>query len=176
MKNIAAAALNRYTSTSLMLRILIGLLAGAVLGLALPGWTGIGILGRMFVSALKGIAPLLVAVLVMSSVAKAGKGYGRRFTTLIGTYLLSTFIAAVCAVTGSMLFPVTLQLTDAAEVESTAGSLAEVLSHLLTSMVANPVASIANANYIAILFWSIVLGVALKTVIEKIREQIQNIE
>ena len=165
--NIASTLLKRYTSVSLMLRILTGLLAGAALGLALPGWTGIGILGRMFVSALKGIAPLLVAVLVMSSVARAGKGYGRRFTLLISLYLLSTFIAAVCAVAGSMLFPVTLQLTEAAEVESSAGSLAEVLSHLLTSMVANPVDAIANANYIAILFWSIVLGVALKTMASK---------
>lgn len=156
--------LQGYTSVSLMLRIFIGLVVGALLGLLLPQWTGIGVMGRMFVSALKGIAPVLVAVLVMSSIAKAGKGLGPRFRTVISRYLLSTFIAALCAVVGSMLFPVTLELGgEAAEVESSAGSLAEVFTNLLSSMVANPVAAIANANYIAILFWSIVLGVSLKT-------------
>ena len=163
--NIAKKLLLKYTSVSLLLRIAIGLTIGAVLGLTLPGWTGIGILGRIFVSALKGIAPVLVAVLVISSIAKAGKGLGRRFTMLIAIYLLSTFIAAVCAVVGSFLFPVTLQLGDTAGAVSSqaAGSLGEVFSNMLTSMVGNPVAAVANANYIAILFWSIILGVALKT-------------
>ena len=158
--------LKKYTDTSLMLRILIGLVIGAVLGLALPGWTGIGILGRIFVSALKGIAPVLVAVLVISSIAKAGKGLGRRFTSLIVIYLLSTFIAAVCAVVGSFMFPVTLPLGEVAsnvQVEAGAGSLDDVFATMLTNMVGNPVAAVANANYIAILFWSIILGVALKT-------------
>ena len=165
--NILKLFLQKYTSVSLMLRILIGLIIGALLGTTLPGWSGIGILGRMFVSALKGIAPVLVAVLVMSSVAKAGRGLGPRFRTVISRYLLSTFIAAMCAVIGSMLFPVMLQLGEVAEVDASAGSLAEVFTNLLTSMVANPVAAIANANYIAILFWSIVVGVSLKTLASK---------
>ncbi len=165
--NIAVKLIRNYTRVSLMLRIFIGLVIGAALGLLLPQWTGIAILGKMFVSALKGIAPVLVAVLVMSSVAKAGTGYGRRFTLLISIYLLSTFIAAVCAVVGSFLFPVTLELGEAAQVESSAGSLADVFANLLTSMVANPVTAIANANYIAILFWSIVIGISLKTMASK---------
>ena len=165
--NNAVKLIRNYTRVSLMLRIFIGLMIGAALGLLLPQWTGIAILGKMFVSALKGIAPVLVAVLVMSSVAKAGTGYGRRFTLLISIYLLSTFIAAVCAVVGSFLFPVTLELGEAAQVESSAGSLADVFANLLTSMVANPVAAIANANYIAILFWSIVIGISLKTMASK---------
>ena len=152
-----------YTSVSLMLRILIGLVVGAALGLLVPSWTGLGLLGKVFVSALKGIAPVMVAVLVMSSIAKAGKGLGPRFRTVISRYLLSTFIAAMCAVVGSMLFPVTLQLGEAAQIENGAASLADVFSNLLTSMVANPVAAIANANYISILFWSIILGISLKT-------------
>lgn len=165
--NIFKQILSKYTSVSLMLRIFIGLVIGATLGLLLPQWTGIAILGRMFVSALKGIAPVLVAVLVMSSIAKAGSGLGPRFRTVISRYLLSTFIAALCAVVGSMLFPVTLELGEVADVEPEAGSLAEVFTNLLTSMVANPVAAIANANYIAILFWSIILGIALKTMASK---------
>ena len=172
--NIAKRVLLRYTSVSLMLRILIGLVIGAVLGLTVPQWGGVGILGRIFVSALKGIAPVLVAVLVISSIAKAGRGMGRRFTTLITIYLLSTFIAAVCAVVGSFLFPVTLALDQSAAVQPSvgAGSLAEVFTNLLTSMVANPIAAIANANYIAILFWSVILGVALKTTASKATVQV----
>lgn len=165
--NIATTLLKKYTSISLMLRIFIGLLIGAVLGLTLPQWEAISLLGKIFVSALKGIAPVLVAVLVMSSIAKAGKGYGRRFTTLIAIYILSTFIAAVCAVVGSFLFPVTLDLAETASVESSVGSLSDVFSNLLTSMVANPVVAISNANYIAILFWSIVIGISLKTMASK---------
>ena len=165
--NIAVRILRKYTGTSLMLRIFIGLLIGAAMGLALPQWGNIALFGKVFVSALKGIAPVLVAVLVMSSVAKAGTGYGRRFTLLISIYLLSTFIAAVCAVVGSFLFPVTLELGEAAQVDSNAGSLREVFSNLLTSMVNNPVAALTDANYIAILFWSIVMGIALRTMASK---------
>ena len=160
--NKAAQILKKYTNTSLMLRIFIGLVIGAVLGLLMPSWTGIGILGRMFVSALKGIAPVLVAVLVTSSVAKAGKGHGNRFAALIVVYMLSTFIAAICAVVGSFLFPVTLQLVEVSEMEGAVGSLSEVFTNLLTGMLTNPIMAIANANYIAILFWSIIIGIALK--------------
>ena len=172
---IAKTILKKYTSVSLMLRIFIGLVIGAILGLTLPGLSGIGILGRIFVSALKGIAPVLVAVLVISSIAKAGRGLGRRFTSLIVIYLLSTFIAAVCAVVGSFLFPVTLELGDVAEgvqIGEGAGSLGEVFTNLLTGMVGNPIAAVANANYIAILFWSIILGIALKTTASKATVQV----
>ena len=159
--------LKKYTHISLMLRIFIGLVIGAVLGLLAPSWTGIGILGRMFVSALKGIAPVLVAVLVTSSIAKAGKGHGRRFAALILVYMLSTFIAAICAVVGSFLFPVTLQLGEVPEMEGAVGSLSEVFTNLLTGMLTNPIMAIANANYIAILFWSIIIGIALKKLANK---------
>ena len=165
--NKVKSLLDKWTHMSLMLRIVIGLLIGAVLGLLLPEWKGVGVLGRIFVSALKGIAPVLVAVLVISSVAKAGAGMGRRFRSLIIIYLLSTFIAAVCAVVGSFLFPVTLELGEVAEVDAAAGSLADVFTNLLTSMVANPIAALANANYIAILFWSIIIGISLKTMASK---------
>ena len=154
--------LPKYTKVSLMLRILIGLIIGASLGLLVPSWTGIGILGMMFVKALKGIAPVLVAVLVTASIAKAGSGLGKRFAVLISTYLLSTFIAAICAVVGSFLFPVTLQLGEVTEMENTVSSLSDVFMHLLSGMLTNPIMAIANANYIAILFWAIIIGAALK--------------
>ena len=154
--------LKKYTKVSLMLRILIGLIIGAALGLLLPSWTGIGILGMMFVRALKGIAPVLVAVLVTASIARAGNGLGKRFAVLISTYLLSTFIAAICAVVGSFLFPVTLQLGEVTEMENTVSSLSDVFMHLLSGMLTNPIMAIADANYIAILFWAIIIGAALK--------------
>ena len=106
--------LSRWSRTSLVLRILIGLIIGAGLGLIVPQWTGISILGIVFVSALKAIAPILVAVLVATSIAKAGSGLGPRFRVVISRYMLSTFIAALCGVAGSFLFPVTLQLRDVA--------------------------------------------------------------
>ena len=159
--------LKKWTETSLVLRIVIGLVLGTVLGLLVPSATAIGILGTLFVSALKAIAPVLVAVLVMASIAKASSKLGARFRNVIFRYLLSTFMAAMCAVVVSMLFPVTLQLSDlSASTESTA-SLADVFSNLLTNMVANPISSITNANYIGILFWAILMGVALKMIASK---------
>lgn len=155
--------LNWWTSTSLVLRIFIGLVVGAVMGLALPSWHAVGMLGQLFVGALKAIAPLLVFVLVMASISQAGKGLGSRFRVVIAEYLVSTFIAAVVAVTASFLFPVSLTLVDAPAADSTS-SLADVFTQLANNLVANPVAAIADANYIAILFWAIVMGLALKAV------------
>lgn len=164
--NIFKRGINKWTSISLVWRIVSGLVIGAVLGLTMPQWTGIGILGTLFVSALKAIAPILVAVLVAYSVAKAGSGLGPKFRTVISEYMISTFIAAMCAVVGSFLFPVTLDLTDAAE-GTVPGDLADVFTNILTNMVANPIQSVATANYIGILFWAIIIGLALKHVAGK---------
>ena len=141
---------NKWSQTSLVLRILVGLVIGACLGLIVPQWAGISILGMVFVSALKAIAPILVAVLVAASIAKAGGGLGPRFRVVISRYMLSTFIAAMCAVVGSFLFPVTLQLSDVVEGAAP------------TNMVSNPMQSVSQANYIGILFWAILIGIALK--------------
>ena len=153
--------LRKWTETSLVLRIFVGLVAGAILGLVVPGWSGIGILGTVFVGALKGVAPVLVAVLVMASIAKANGGLGPRFRTVIGLYLLSTLAAALVAVVGSKLFPVTLRLQDVAE-GGAPSALTDVFLNLIGNMVSNPLASIASANYIGILFWAILGGVGLK--------------
>lgn len=152
----------KWAQSSLILRILGGLVIGAILGLTIPGLTGISLLGTIFVGALKAIAPLLVFVLVTASVAQAGAGLGARFRTVIGLYLVSTLGAAVVAAAGSKFFPITLQLTDVAE-GSAPSALADVFSNLLSNLVANPLASIAQANYIGILFWSILMGLGLRT-------------
>jgi len=157
------SAFRKWSEMSLVLRILGGLVIGAALGLLSPSWSWLGVLGTVFVSALKAIAPVLVFVLVMASIARAGGGLGARFRTVIALYLLSTLAAALVAVAGSKLFPVTLQLQQGAS-GSAPSALGDIFTNLLTNMVANPIASLANANYIGILFWSILFGVGLKLV------------
>lgn len=160
MKRLALV-LGWWTRTSLVLRIIIGLLIGVLLGLLCPAWSAVGILGIVFVSALKAIAPVLVAVLVAASIARAKGGLGPRFRMVLVFYILSTLFAALVAVCGSWLFPQTLRLQDVATGEAP-GALADVLGHLLTNLVTNPLMSVSSANYIGILFWSVICGFALK--------------
>ena len=153
--------INKWNNISLILRIVIGLVIGVILALVCPQATAISVLGDLFVGALKGIAPILVFVLVVSSLANAKGGVKHQFRTVIFLYMLSTFLAAVVAVSVSFAFPVTLKLTDAVS-DTAPQSIFEVLSALLNKVVANPVAALTDANYIGILFWSLLLGVALK--------------
>lgn len=152
---------NYWTRSSLVMKIAVGLFLGAILGLTVPQFTYISILGTLFVSALKGIAPVLVAVLVTSAIAKAGKGLGPRFRTIITFYLTTTLLAAMIAVMASFVFPVTMTLSEASG-NSAPGSLFDVFSQMAQDMATNPIQSIANANYIGVLFWSVVIGLALK--------------
>lgn len=154
-------ALSFYTKSPLILRIAIGLIIGVILGVWVPQASGVMILGDVFVGALKAIAPVLVFVLVIASLASAGEGIGSRFKTVVIFYLLSTFLAAVVAVLGSYLFPVTIPLSQVAEQTPPAG-LGEVFSGLLGNMVMNPVQAIISANYVGILTWAIIFGLALK--------------
>lgn len=152
----------KWNDLSLIIRIVIGLVLGTILGVVAPGLTVISVLGDAFVGALKAIAPVLVFILVMSSLANAKGGVGKRFSRVIGLYLLSTCLAAFVAVIGCFLFPVTIQLTDAVDNAAPTG-IWEVLGTLLTNMVANPVSAVMNGNYIGILTWSIIFGLALKS-------------
>ncbi len=154
--------LKKWSESSLVLRICIGMLLGAVLGVLLPAWKWIGIFGSVFVGALKAIAPVLVAVLVAASIASAGGGLGRRFRTVILLYLVSTLGAALVAVAGSFLFPVSLQLGQSAQ-GAGPSSITDVFRNLITNIVANPLDAVVSANYIGILFWAILSGLALKT-------------
>ncbi len=158
MKNL----MKKWTDISLILRILVGLAIGAVLGVAAPHASIIAVFGSVFVGALKGAAPILVFFLVASSLANANAGIGSRFRTVIMLYLAGTFLSSVVAVTASFAIPVTLQLaTDAADSVAPSG-IGEVLMNLINNMVVNPITAIASANYIGILFWAILLGFALK--------------
>ena len=159
MKNLVA----KWNSISLILRIAIGLLIGAVLGMACPSLGLIPIFGNVFVGALKGIAPVLVFVLIISALANAKNVPGKQFRTVIGLYMLTTLLASLISVIASFAFPVTLILADPAEDTAPTG-VGEVLGNLITNMVQNPVSSIINANYIGILAWAIVFGLAVKKV------------
>ena len=154
---------NKWTEIALVKRILVGLVLGAILGLTVPGATGISILGDIFVSALKAIAPLLVFFLVISSLCNAGNSHGGVIKTVIILYMFSTVLAAVIAVFASMAFPVKLTLATAAATDAAAPQgIAEVLNNLLLNVVANPVSSLVNANYVGILTWAILLGLAFR--------------
>ena len=154
---------NKWTEIALVKRILVGLVLGAILGLTIPGATGISILGDVFVSALKAIAPLLVFFLVISSLCNAGNSHGGVIKTVIILYMFSTVLAAVIAVFASMAFPVKLTLATAAATDAAAPQgIAEVLNNLLLNVVANPVSSLVNANYVGILTWAILLGLAFR--------------
>ena len=154
---------NKWTEIALVKRILVGLVLGAILGLTVPGATGISLLGDVFVSALKAIAPLLVFCLVISSLCNAGNSHGGVIKTVIILYMFSTVLAAVIAVFASMAFPVKLTLATAAATDTAAPQgIAEVLNNLLLNVVANPVSSLVNANYVGILTWAILLGLAFR--------------
>ena len=155
--------LDLYRSTNLMTRILIGIIIGASLALLIPGITSISILGDLFVGALKGIAPILVFILVTSSVSKAGSGLGGRFKTVISLYLASTLLAAILAVFAARIFPVEIVLNDmTAASNGSPGSLGDVFKTILKDITINPVTALASANYLSILFWSVIIGLALK--------------
>lgn len=153
--------LKKVVGVPLVLRIVIGLVLGILLGLLFPKASFIGVLGTLFIGALKGIAPILVLLLVVSSLSVAGKNLGKRFTMVIVLYLASTLIAALIAVLASYMFPVSVTLT-ATEEMTAPGSLSDVFSNLLTNMVMNPVACVMNANYVGILFWAILTGLSIR--------------
>ena len=101
---------NKYTETSLIIRILIGMAIGVVLALTVPEFIGIKILGDLFVGALKAIAPLLVCLLIMSSLAQTKEGHNGNMKTVVILYMFSTIMGAIVAVAGSFLFPLKITL------------------------------------------------------------------
>ena len=150
------------------------MILGAVLGMVIPQAVGISILGNLFVNALKGIAPLLVFFLVISSLCQAKQSHGGIIRTVVCLYLFNTLLGAVIAVVASKLFPITLTLAQAAEETSAPQGIAEVLQTLLLNVVKNPITSIAEANYIGILAWAVLFGVAMRGASERTKEIMDN--
>ena len=166
--------LQAWNRIGLVKRIIMGLIVGAILGAVIPSFTVISILGDLFVGALKALAPLLVFFIVLHALASRKSGSGSNMKTVVLLYLAGTFFAALTAVIASFVFPSTLLLAKEAE-QAAPGGIGEVIRNLLTSAVSNPVASIANANYIGVLLWAVMLGLALQSASDTTKQVLANI-
>lgn len=148
---------------SLVMQIFMGLMVGIALAILWPDAARATILfGTLFVGALKAVAPLLVFVLVMSSIANHEKGVQTNMRTVLVLYAVGTFAAALVAAGGSFLFPMELTFKPVTEELSPPGNVIQVLKNLVLSMVDNPFKALMNANYIGVLTWAIVLGLGLR--------------
>jgi len=171
MKNVW----KKWQSTSLVLRIVCGLVVGAILGFAVPSWSGIAILGNVFVGALKGIAPVLVFFLVISAISKGGSSHSGVIKTVVILYMVSTLLASVIAVFASMIFKVQMILPDAVTDMSAPQGVSEVLKTLLMNIVTNPISAIASANYIGVLSWAVIIGLALRGASDSVKKALTEI-
>ncbi|MER2013851.1 MAG: serine/threonine transporter SstT [Methanobrevibacter sp.] len=153
----------KWMDSSLILKIVVGVIVGAILGFFVPQWSVIGFVGEIFVSALKAIAPILVFVLVASAISKAKSGIGPKYRMIIIIFLLTNFIAALVAVLMCYMFPLNIYLSSAS-VASAPGGLGEIMRDMILNIFSNPIKSLAEGEYLGILFWSIIIGFALRIV------------
>lgn len=168
----------KWDNISLIKRIVVGLIIGAILGVTcgtVPGLSDVlTLLGTLFTSALKAIAPILVFFLVISALASAKTGGS--MSTIVVLYIISTFLAALVAVIASFIFPIEMTLVvDPSVEQSSPEGIGEVLSSLVASIVANPVDALVNANYLGILAWAVMLGVALRAAKEATKDVFHNV-
>ena len=154
--------IQKYNETSLILRIFIGIVIGVGLAFLVPDAGWISTAGTLFVGALKAIAPLLVSVLVMAALCQGSAKLDKRFGVVIFLYLFTTFLAAFVAVLASFAFPQTMALAEGAAEQSAPGGVGTVLKNLLMNTVVNPIHAVTSANYIGVLMWAVLLGLALK--------------
>ncbi len=172
MKNLIA----KWNSISLVKRIVVGLIIGIILAVTVPVQAQpVTILGSLFVGALKGIAPVLVFFLVMAAISSHKSGAKTNMKSIIILYLLGTFMAGLTAVIVSFTFPVTITLAQGAQELAAPGGVGEVLKALLLNLVENPVKAIVNANYLGILAWALVFGLALRHAQESTKTMISNV-
>lgn len=163
MNQVQHPLLRLLNRTSLVSQIMVGLIAGIALALFFPAAAkSAGLLGSLFVSALKAVAPILVFVLVAASIANHKATQKSNMRPILVLYLFGTFAAAVVAVAASFLFPSTLILVQHASDITPPSGIVEVLRSLLLSVVDNPVKALMNANFIGILAWAVALGVAMR--------------
>ncbi|MEG0505575.1 MAG: cation:dicarboxylase symporter family transporter, partial [Raoultibacter sp.] len=150
----------KWNDINLIKRIIAGLILGALLGVFFPGIEFLTLLGSLFVGALKAVAPILVFFLVISALANAhGDG---SMKTIVVLYIISTLVAALVAVVASFLFPLELTLTNAATEQASPSGIGEVLTTVIMNVVDNPVNALTSANYVGILAWAVILGIALR--------------
>jgi len=153
----------KLTSQSLVSQIIVAIIFATLLAMVAPEVAkSFSILGNLFVSALKAVAPILVLVLVASAIANQKVGGDAELKPIIGLYLVGTLCAAFIAVTLSFIFPTSLTLDIASANANPPQGLGEVLSTLAFKVVENPISAIANGNFIAVLAWGLGLGFSLK--------------
>lgn len=141
----------------------------------LPQASAIGLLGEIFVGGLRAIAPLLVFALVANALSQHQKGTQTNMKSVIVLYLLGTFAAALVAVLVNYLFPITISLTGTSAEGTSPDGLGEVISNLLLKIVDNPLNALIQANYIGILSWAVVFGVAMREASEHSKDLLQTL-
>lgn len=165
----------RYMNGSLVLQIIIGIIGGVLLAYFSPDMAQTAsILGAFFVKALKAIAPLLVFILVLASIANHNSGQQTFIRPVIVLYAVGTLIASLTAVLFSFAFPIELNLVAPEISKSAPQGISEVLNTLVFNMVDNPVAALVSGNYIGILTWSVCLGLGLRHASGNTKEVLQN--
>ena len=171
MKN----AMQKWNQISLVKRIVVGIILGILFAVTIPEYTSwISIFGSLFVGALKAVAPILVFFLVMSAIAQHKSGQKTNMKSILALYGLSTFLAGFVGVVASFLFPTTLSLAEGAQDVNPPEGIVEVLKTLLMNVVDNPVNALLTANYLGILAWAILLGIALKAASQSTKDLITN--
>ena len=176
MKQASNPLLRLINQGSLVSQILIGMLLGILLAYLAPSVAiSAGLLGSLFVGALKAVAPVLVFILVTAAIAGHRKGQQTRMRPLILLYMFGTLCAAGVAVGASFLFPSSLKLVAGQTGLTPPGGIAEILGNLLSNLVSNPVKAIGDANYIGILAWAVALGLCLRQASEQTRNVIQDL-
>ena len=167
--------MKKLKNLSLIQKICIGIILGAILGTVVPSWTWLNLLGDIFIGALKAIAPLLVFFLIIESLSKHKKGVKTHMRTVIVLYLSATFVAALVAVFASKLFPVELVLPNVEVIQEAPDDLWMILSDIILGAVMNPVQALIEGNYLALLFWGAVIGVCMRGASESTKKTISDI-
>ncbi len=166
MKTVSSLkkVVKKYNEVSLILRIFIGIVIGSALALTVPGMNWLVTIGDIFVGALKSIAPVLVFSLVAGALAQGSSKLDKRFANVIFLYMLTTFLAAFVSVFASFMFPQTLVLSEAATADTIPQGIGEVIHNVLMNVVANPFSALMSGNYLGVLLWAALFGMAMKRI------------
>lgn len=167
--------LSFWNQLSLINRIIVGMIIGILLGIFVPQAAVVGTIGTVFVSALKAIAPLLVFFIVLSALAQHKEGHETNMKSIVILYLFGTFAAALVGVLVSFSFPITLTLTDTVSEIKAPEGIASVLQTLILKLVDNPVNALMSGNYIGILSWAVVFGLAFRKADEATKSFLQQV-
>lgn len=168
--------LNWSQRTSIVTQIVLGLVLGILLATIWPDAAlRVEILGTLFISALKAVAPILVFVLVISAISNQRPNKSTHLKPVLWLYVIGTLAAAIVGVMASLLFPSTLVFKDAATGMAAPSGISEVITQLFKNAVDNPVNALMHANYIGILAWAVAIGVALRNASDATRQTVSDL-